>query len=86
MVLRRVAADSPSMRRNRPHRRQKFGGRFTGGTAPRRVAGHGRTTRVVDKRKVRRDRADHFSSLAEGVRKTRCRMATDRCDVQTLEI
>ncbi|MEE2786973.1 MAG: 2,3-epoxybenzoyl-CoA dihydrolase [Myxococcota bacterium] len=32
------------------------------------LPGTGGLTRVVDKRKVRRDLADHFSSLAEGVR------------------
>ena len=32
------------------------------------LPGTGGRTRVVDKRKVRRDLADHFSSLAEGVR------------------
>ncbi len=35
------------------------------------LPGTGGLTRVVDKRKVRRDLADHFSSLAEGIRGSR---------------
>jgi benzoyl-CoA-dihydrodiol lyase len=67
-LRRRRLRTGARVRRDPARRRRQFRREPAGDAAARRAAGTGGLTRVVDKRKVRRDLADVFGTVAEGVK------------------